>query len=164
MADLPDIFERIWRLVDQLDEDDFEFRAGADARSVRSGVSTRPNSGIRPTRHNRRTHEHEKGGREKFANRRKVKKLNRLLKKAEREGYDIADLIDDGSDKPLVRVEDETIYVDRPNAELDWREGESTVVVEVDDEVVTKDVPFTVTSVEREVNGWMTTFYLNTDE
>lgn len=161
MANIREIFREIHNLLDQLDEDDFEFDAGGDVSPIRPQVRRRPRSGARPSRRTGRPS--EKHGREKFEARRKVKRLNRLLKKAEREGYDIANLIESGRDRPLVRVVEETIYVDRPGAELDWKAGESSVIVEVDDEQVPKELPFTVESVRGEGNGGITVFHCNNE-
>lgn len=161
MASIAGLFREISKLVDQLDEDDFEFRAGGDVSSIRPRVRKSPPRGIRPARRNRSGD--RKSGREKFEARRKIKRLNRLLKKAEREGYDIGDLIESGREGPLVRVEEETMYVDRPEAELEWTRGEPTVVVVVDDHRVRTKLPFGVESVQREGNGGITVFRFNSE-
>lgn len=164
MVSIAELLREMSGLVEQLDEEDFEFQTRVDTSSISPRVQRRPNGGIRPNR--RKSSAHKKRGREKFEARRKVKRLNRLLKKAEKKGYDMEDLIERGRNKPLVRVEEQTktLYVDRPEAELDWKEGESTVVVEVDNEVVTKKIPFNVESVEREIKDGLTVFYLNNEE
>lgn len=161
MLSIAESLREMSELVKQLDEEDFEFQTQLDASSISPRAQRHQNDRTGPNR--RKSSAHKKEGREKFEARRKVKRLNRLVNEIEKKGYDVTDLIEEGKNKPLVRVEEATkkLYVDRPAAELDWKEGESTVVVEVDDEVVTKKIPFNVESVEREIKDGITVFQLS---
>ncbi len=158
------LIRNILSLVETLDDADFEFAVDHDVRtrSIGRRSTTRPRRRSPGTGKRRDASSLE--GREKFRARRKIKRLNRLLKRAERKGLDIEDLVE--QDAPLVeRIDDPdgtgcTIVVDSAAAELEWNSGEDTVVVRCDEHTETVDVPFAVASVDRREKPQLTEFRL----
>lgn len=111
---------RLIRLLDELDDEDFEFdvERSKNATPGRSGGSHQSSP--------RRT------GREKFEVKRKIKKINRLLKKLERnDDADINDLFE--SEPPNIRfVETDAgwrIVVDAAGAELEVNGNDVVITV-----------------------------------
>jgi hypothetical protein len=113
-----DDLTRLLGLLDEFDDEDFEFdvEMSADAGPFQSGGGDRPGRG--------------RSGRDKFEAKRRVKKVNRLLKKLERnDDIDVEDLFD--PEPPNVRlVETDAgcrLVVDAAGAELDL-EGDEVVI------------------------------------
>lgn len=111
---------RLIRLLEELDDESFEFdvERSENAAPGRSGDGRRSSRG-RP-------------GREKFEARRKVKKINRMIKKLERgDDADVEDLFE--PEPPNVRVvgtdAGKRIVVDAAGAELDVDGDEIVVTV-----------------------------------
>lgn len=129
---------RLVRLIDDLDEEDYELDLEAGANSA----SIRPSTGSRSRR--------ERSGREKFETRRKIKKLNRLLKKLERDDdLEPEEVLE--SETPEVRVVETDagcqIVVDAAGAvlELDGRD----VVLTVGDHEVRRTLDGEPETIER---------------
>ncbi len=113
-----DDLTRLLGLLDEFDDEDFEFdvEMSANAGPLRSGGGRQPG--------------HGRSGRDKFEAKRRVKKVNRLLKKLERnDDIDVEDLFD--PETPNVRlVETDAgcrVVVDEAGADLDW-EGDEVVI------------------------------------
>lgn len=108
------------RLLDDLDDEDFEFDVESDESTTpaRSGGNRRSSRG--------------RSGRDKYEMRRKVKKINRRLKKIERdENADLEELFE--SEPPNVRfVETDAgwrIVVDAAGAELELNGSDVVITV-----------------------------------
>lgn len=162
-SEMNNLIDELRDLLALIDDEDFEFDIEADVetRPVGTGAGKRP----RGADHDRsKSSRHEHSGREKFRARRRVKRLNRLLKRAEREGYDVEDLI--GGDEPPVRItvdESEgtaTVVVDCAGAELEWTAGEAAVAVKAGERVRSETLPFAVGSVETETKPGFTLFHV----
>lgn len=166
MSNLFDTIKRLRALLASLDDEDFEFdvESNVDVRSIDAGQRR----GHRPDRPKSSAHDSDKGrtGRDKFEARRKVKRVNRLLKKAERAGLDIDDIMNGGDAHVDVRVEEENralIVVEGADPELDWSTGEEVVVVRTEHGNEATELPFAVESVERTSNNEITTFTVTGD-
>jgi len=99
LEDIADILSTLSesQLLDQIDVDDIDnldVDVDTDVRNIRDNTST---SGKRSPRRrgrsrgNRRNNNRERSGKEKFEAKRKIKKINRKIKEAERKGYDLTD-------------------------------------------------------------------------
>jgi hypothetical protein len=156
------IIKELRALFDSLDEEDFEFdvESNIDVRSI----NTRPSRGRRSDRRKSSAHDRSKrkNGRDKFEARRKIKKINRLLQKAERKGLDPDDIMDGGDAHVDVRVDEDekraVISVEGADPELDCSPGEDVVVLRMEDGNEVTELPFAVESVERTSNNEITTF------
>jgi hypothetical protein len=120
-----DDLTRLLRLLEKFDDEDFQFdvEMSTSTGPLQSGGGRQPDRG--------------RSGRDKFEAKRRVKKVNRLLKKVERnDDVDIEDLFE--SETPNVRlVETDAgcrIVVDAAGAELD-SDGDEVVVTTGDQEV-----------------------------
>jgi hypothetical protein len=160
---MKDLIDELRGLLSLIDDEDFEFdvETGVETRSVGTGTGRRPRG---PNHDRSKSSRHERSGREKFRARRRIKRLNRLLKRAERNGYDVEDLI--GDEEPPVRVTvdedtgEATIVVDSADAKLEWEAGEDTVTLKAGEAVQSETLPFTVGSVETETKPGLTTFHV----
>ena len=163
------IINQILTLLNELDDDDlrqFDVDIDTDVRSLSGG--RRP-MGPAHRRSDGSSHQpREKRGREKFRAKRKVKKINRLLKKARRNGYDVDEMLAANASKPpLIRtdVTDEAveITVDRGDAMLEIENDVATIRFEDIDQ--TESVPIEIDSpvVETIQNMGVTTFCIRPD-
>lgn len=148
-----DVLARLESLIDRLDREAFEL--AVETRGETRRVRARPTSA--------RTDEDPDGptGREKFATRRRVKRLDRLLKRAGREGIEPAALVEPA--EPRLRTVPDgaataTVFVDRPAADAHPDDGGSTLVVETGEATVTADLPFEATAVDRQKRDGFTAF------
>jgi hypothetical protein len=147
-----------------LDQFDIDTDSTTDVRNIRS-ASQSPSK--RRGDNRRKSSRHDKSGKDKFESRRKVKKLNRLLKKAERNGIDLTDGIQHDDHSVQWRDTDAgwRVTVDRSDALFDYTEnddGTITVTVRfkrIDDEHTTQ-LPIADPCVTRTVNNGITVFTL----
>lgn len=160
-----DILQQIMQLMQKLDEEDFDnFDVDIDSNveNIRAGSPTRRGFSSRkgdPKR--RKSSKHDKSGTDKFRAKRKVKKLNRLLKKAEKQGLDVGHGI---QEEPMVRKYDRddefAIIADRSDAEISIEDGEATVSFERVSATESFEIEFDNPSVESEENQGVTTFFI----
>jgi hypothetical protein len=164
------LLQNIARLLQAIDDTDFEF--DIERTTQRRSIARRP--ARRPRRRRRRqssssiASRDSEGlrGREKFAARRRIKRLNRLLKQAERRGVSLDELLAD--EPPLVRRYDNgdsaaTIVVEGEDAELEWTAGDDTVVVRCEAHTEEFQLPFAVETVERHRKHRITEFRLSAE-
>jgi|APHM01.1.fsa_nt_gi hypothetical protein len=188
MKDLLGFLKQLQSMADDLDEDDFDFDIETNVSSASGSDplgskprSTRRSTGRRPSR---KSGSSSKSGSDKFEAKRKVKKLNRLIKKAERKGADLDDMFgeplsdfddnfDDmssGEDKDTlteVRIDEEaetaTILIDSPDAEAERGDGFGVVEISYDDgeNTLTHEFEFVVKSLAVDHNHSMSTVQIN---
>lgn len=164
------LLQNIVRLLQAVDNTDFEF--DIEQTVQRRSIARRP--APRPRRQRRRPNSSLSAdrdseglrGREKFAARRRMKRLNRLLKQAERRGVSLNELLAD--EPPLVRQYDDggsaaTIVVEGDDAELEWTAGDDTVVVRCEAHTEEFQLPFAVETVERHRKHRITEFRLSAE-
>lgn len=160
------IINQILTLLNELDDDDlrqFDVDIDTDVRSLSGG--RRPMGPAHRRSDGSSHHPREKRGREKFRARRKVKKINRLLKEARRNGYDVDEMLATQASKPpLVRTDvgDDAvdIIVDRGDASLEVEDGVATISFEHVDHVESVPVAFETPVVETSHNVGVTTFHI----
>lgn len=165
------ILQQIMGLLQELDEADLdqfdiETDSTTNVRNIRSASRSSP-SRRRRGDDRRKSSRHDKSGKDKFESRRKVKKLNRLLKQAEKNDIDLADGIqhDDHSVQWQEMDAGWRATVDRSDALLDYTENDDdTITVSVrfkriDDEHTTQ-LPIADPCVTRTVNNGITIFTL----
>lgn len=152
MATRGDVLARLESLVERLDPDAFEL--AVETRGGSRRVRARPT----PARDGGDTD--ERAGREKFATRRKVRRLDRLLKRAGREGVEPAALVEPAEPRLRTVTDEETatVFVDRPAAEARPGDDGSTLVVETGGATVTAALPFEAVAVDREKRAGFTAF------
>ena len=136
-----DAIRELIQLLNNIDFDeadiDINQSSNVTARHIRSREARR-----RSSARNRRQSE-DTEGREKFARKRRIKRLNRLIKRAERNGEDIGDYIPD---------EEPSIHVSKPHS--------NTVKIVIDRHPVDVEFDETTPHVELLYNGSSTTVEL----
>jgi hypothetical protein len=130
-------FDAIRELIQLLNNIDFD-EADIDINQSSSAREARRRSSARNHRQSEDTE-----GREKFARKRRIKRLNRLIKRAERNGEDIGDYIPD---------EEPSIHVSKPHS--------NTVKIVIDRHPVDVEFDETTPHVELLYNGSSTTVEL----
>jgi hypothetical protein len=160
-----DILQQIMQLMQKLDEEDFDnfdVEVDSNVKNIRAGSPTRRGFSSRkgdPKR--RKSSKHNKSGTDKFRARRNVKKLNRLLKKAEKQGLDVGHGI---QEEPMVRKYDRgdelAIIADRSDAEISIEDGEATVSFERVSTTESFEIEFDNPSVKSDENQGVTTFFI----
>jgi hypothetical protein len=148
--------------LDEEDFDNFDVDIDSNVENIRAGSPTRRGFSSRkgdPKR--RKSSKHDKSGKDKFRAKRNVKKLNRLLKKAEKQGLDVGHGI---QEEPMVRKYDRddelAIIADRSDAEISIEDGEATVSFERVSATESFEIEFDNPSVESEENQGVTTFFI----
>jgi hypothetical protein len=162
---MKNLIDELRGLLALIDDEDFEFdvEANVETRPVGTGAAEHSRG---PDHDRSKSSRHERSGREKFRARRRIKRLNRLLKRAERNGYDVEDLIGDEEPPVRITVDEEgtaTVVVDCADAELEWAAGEETVVVRAGELVRSETLPFAVGSVETETKPGFTLFHVEAE-
>lgn len=160
------IIDQILTLLRELDDDDlrqFDVDIDTDVRSVSGG--RRP-MGPAHRRSDGSSHRpRKKRGREASETTRTVTRINRLLRKARREGYDVDEMLEaEASKPPLVRTDvgDDVIdiMVDRGDATLEIEDGVATISVRNSDHVESVPIAFERPVVETSHNMGVTTFHI----
>ena len=160
------IINQILTLLNELDDDDlrqFDVDIDTDVRSLSGG--RRPMGPAHRRSDGSSHHPREKRGREKFRAKRKIKKINRLLKEARRNGYDVDEMLAAQVSKPpLVHTDigDDTIdiIVDRGDARLEVEDGVATISFENADYVESVPIAFETPVVEASHNMGVTAFHI----
>jgi hypothetical protein len=165
-----DILRQIMQVMQKLDEedlgkfdiDDLDVDINSDIENIKTGSSTRSGFSSRkgdPKR--RKSSKHDKSGAEKFRAKRKVKKLNRLLKKAEKQGFDIGQGL---QEEPMVRKYDRSdevvIVADRSDADIVIEHGEATVSFERVGATESFNIELDNPCVETKENQGVTRFFI----
>lgn len=158
------IINQILNLLDELDDEDlrqFDVDIDTDVRSLSGG--RRPMGPAHRQNPGSSQPPGTKRGREKFRAKRKVKKINRLLKEARRNGYDVDEIVQSNTSKPpLVRADSTDtgvdIIVDRGDARLEIEEGVATISFERIDHVESVPVTIETPVVETSRNLGVTAF------
>lgn len=160
---------QILTLLNELDDDDLQqFDVDIDTNMRSLSGDRRPMGPAHRRGDESSRQPREKYGREKFRAKRKVRKINRLLKEARRKGYNVDEMLGTNLSKPpLIRTDiaGETIdiTVDRGDAMLEIEDGVVTVSFENIDH--TETVPINIDSpvVETIQNMGVTTFSVHPD-
>nr|ABQ76099.1 hypothetical protein [uncultured haloarchaeon] len=165
-----DSIRELLQLLGEIDLDemdiDVERSSRVTARHIRS--RERRNQSSRKSHKNRTNRGKSKntGGREKFARKRKIKRLNRLLKQAERNGEDITDLLSDEdpsihiSQPQADRVE---VMIDRHPVDVEFEEGDTSIDLSYKESSTTVELPAPpVTLREKKEQNFVTTLLFET--
>lgn len=172
MKDLLSFLKQLQSMADDLDENDFTFDIETNTSSLSDGdpLGSKPRSTRHPTgrRGSRQSGTSNESGGDKFETKRKIKRLNRLIKKAERKDADLSDMFE-GKKKTLteVRTDDDaetaTILIDSPGAEVERGDAPGVVEVTYDDgeNTLTHEFEFPIESLAVDHNHSMSTVQIN---
>jgi hypothetical protein len=172
MKDLLNFLKQLQSMADDLDEDDFTFDIETNASSLSDSdpLGSKPRSTRHPTgrRGSRQSGTSNNSGGDNFETKRNIKRLNRLIKKAERKDADLSDMFE--GDNPTlteVRTDDDaetaTILIDSPDAEVERGDALGAVEVTYDDgeNTLTHVFEFPVENIAVDHNHSMSTVQIN---
>ena len=137
-----DTIRELIQLLNKIDFDETDINinqsSGVTARHIRSRENRRRSS----TRNRRQSENTE--GREKFARKRRIKRLNRLIKQAERNGEDITEYISDT--EPSIHVAEPhsgilKIVIDRHPVDVEFDEHTPCVELSYNGNSTTVELP-----------------------